>query len=287
MTMMLNEQPRQQLKLLLSRFGISLCDNPKRCEEKLRQLCPEHKHEVDLLIAALNENVCADLLKSPANISAESAIRSISQRLQDNLFMAENFADWAVESWALALGIYQQHHPIVPEQTTQSEGKVLAASAPETVILPSSPTETVQQRIGKFIVREGIAIDPQTGLSWLRFGYGQRWENGKVGGSIKKVDWKTAFNVTKEFNWQGGYGGFTDWRLPTVDELETLLDKVKGKHGHCIDEAVFQGDFFYFWAIFPAPHGNQEAWAVNFVNGNSNYSGEYNGYAIRLVRGRQ
>jgi hypothetical protein len=105
---------------------------------------------------------------------------------------------------------------------------------------------TQQQRIGKFIVQDGIATDTETGLTWLRFAHGQTWQNNTTMGEAEWTDgWKPAFEVAKQFNTQGGYAGFTDWRLPAIDELKTLIDKVKGKDGNYIDAEVFPNNKHY------------------------------------------
>jgi formylglycine-generating enzyme required for sulfatase activity len=104
---MLNEHPRQQLTKLIQQFGRTVCDDSRRCEAILRDLCPEHKRETHLLIAALKEQVVADLLRAPATVPIPLQINQLAQRLHDNLGIAEHFALWAVESWAVALELIQ------------------------------------------------------------------------------------------------------------------------------------------------------------------------------------
>ena len=43
------------------------------------------------------------------------------------------------------------------------------------------------QTIGKFKVCEGITIDTEMGLMWLRFALGQFWKNGAVQGKPKDI----------------------------------------------------------------------------------------------------
>jgi hypothetical protein len=184
----------------------------------------------------------------------------LARRLYDSWGIADEFAQWAVESVALALNVMQ------------SDGKETAAFSGDIT------------QIGKFMVQNALATDPDTGLTWLRFSYGQAWRNGEIVGEVKKANWKTVSNVIRGFNQQGGYAGFTDWRLPAVDELKTLIDRVKGREGYCIDEIVFPSDFFWFWCCLQGVGGDQDPWVVNFANGTDSFSGEYNGYAIRLIR---
>lgn len=144
------------------------------------------------------------------------------------------------------------------------------------------------QKIGKFIVNEGVATDTTTGLMWLRFALGQEWKNGTAEGMAKEVKWNDAFEIEKLFNQQGGYGDFTDWRLPKIDELKTLIDKLKGKKGNYIDSDVFpssEGD--WFWSNLSSAGYRGNAWLVDFNDGNVNYDNEDNSHAVRLVRGGQ
>lgn len=102
----MNDLPRQKLQELISQYGRSLCDDPRRCEVMLKDLCPpECKREITLLISALCENVPAELIKQTATLPIEAIAPQLTKRLYDHVGMAEEFSYWAVESWALALGL--------------------------------------------------------------------------------------------------------------------------------------------------------------------------------------
>jgi hypothetical protein len=97
--------PRQKLCELLTTYGRSLCDDPRRCEGLLRDVCGEYKREIHVLVNALKERVVADLLGSRGGVPQEVLFARLSQRLQDNLGLTQDAAAWAIESWALALGV--------------------------------------------------------------------------------------------------------------------------------------------------------------------------------------
>ncbi len=100
----MHDQPRQVLRGLLAEYGPSLCDDPRRCEALLRDHCGDHKREIRVLVAALDERVPADLLRSQPDPPPAMLLNRLTRRLQDERGLAEDVARWAVESWALALG---------------------------------------------------------------------------------------------------------------------------------------------------------------------------------------
>jgi WD40 repeat protein len=104
----MNDLPRQTLIELVTRYGPSLSDDPKRTEGLLRDFCGEHKREISALVSAHKEGVAADLLALGDSVPYQVLLGQLTRRLQDNLALAEDAAQWAVDSWALALGVIQQ-----------------------------------------------------------------------------------------------------------------------------------------------------------------------------------
>jgi predicted RNA-binding Zn-ribbon protein involved in translation (DUF1610 family) len=97
--------PRQRLTELVGRYGHDVADDPRRCEALLRDMCPQHKREIFVLVSAVKECVPRELLGSSSGIPKAVLVSRLTKRLHENLGVAENLARWAVESWALALGI--------------------------------------------------------------------------------------------------------------------------------------------------------------------------------------
>ena len=96
---------RSKLAELVGRFGLDLCNDPKRCEGLLRDVCGEHKREITALVSAAREGVGAELRQSSAGVPKELIIARLTKRLNENVGLAEDLARWAVESWAVALGM--------------------------------------------------------------------------------------------------------------------------------------------------------------------------------------
>jgi len=80
----------------------------------LRDFCPEYKREVNVLISALKERVAAELMTASDAIPEELVLERLIRRLYDNRGIAEEFARWAVESWAIALGFISGTMPLTP-----------------------------------------------------------------------------------------------------------------------------------------------------------------------------
>jgi hypothetical protein len=138
--------------------------------------------------------------------------------------------------------------------------------------------------IDKFEIDKGVAIDREMKLMWLRFAHGQVWQNETATGTVHEVTWQKAFAVADEFNEQGGYSWHKDWRLPTLDELRTLIDRDNAKDGNYIHAVVFPNNAGSFWTATPYPYTENYAWVLDFNYGYDYNDTRTNHYAVRLVR---
>jgi hypothetical protein len=153
------------------------------------------------------------------------------------------------------------------------------------------------ETIGKYKVKEGLAVDTETGLMWCRFAVGQRWENGTVEGEAKEMTWNQALLYPQGFNQSGGYGGYIDWLLPTIDELETLLDYYEGdenKRIFFINNVAFPKNPPFVWSASEDASLSNDggrttdvASVVNFHRGKKSFNAKDGKDCIRLVRNRQ
>jgi len=127
----MNDIVRQKLQYVIAQYGRSVCDEPKRCEGLLRDLCPEYKREVNVLVSALKERVAAELMTASDAMPKEFLIERLTKRLYDNLGIAEEFARWAAESWAMALGVISGPVPVtsVPKAKAPAIASVKPAAA--------------------------------------------------------------------------------------------------------------------------------------------------------------
>ncbi|MBA3321712.1 MAG: hypothetical protein H0T45_09760, partial [Pyrinomonadaceae bacterium] len=101
----MNDVPRQTLRELIDKYGPDLCSDAGRCGGLLRDLCGAHRREINILIGALKERVPLDLLAARSAMPRALLLSQLAKRLEDQLAFTEEAARWAVDSWALALGV--------------------------------------------------------------------------------------------------------------------------------------------------------------------------------------
>ncbi|QQS55816.1 MAG: DUF1566 domain-containing protein [Candidatus Competibacteraceae bacterium] len=197
--------------------------------------------------------------------------------------MTAEAAHWAVESWALALGVIDQPSPVVkpalvsPPSPPPTVPKV--APAPQT-----RPTETLMA--GRYRDNgDGTVTDVKTGLQWMRFSLGQKWKDGTCMGEAKQYPWREALDAAEALNCQGGYAGCLDWRLPTKKELQTL---VAGKSSPTIDRAAFPNTLgWWYWSSSSDAGDPHYALVVDFSSGVVYADYRASNGRVRLVHGGQ
>lgn len=78
------------------------------------------------------------------------------------------------------------------------------------------------------LMKQGIWRDPKTGLYWDRCSVGQSWNGTTCTGIPLRLNWQDAQDYVKKFTNEQAKGGYTNWRLPTIEELTTIRYCSKG-----------------------------------------------------------
>ncbi|MGR0480449.1 MAG: caspase, EACC1-associated type [Candidatus Electronema sp. V4] len=136
--------------------------------------------------------------------------------------------------------------------------------------------------IGQYIDHgNGTITDKKTGLMWKRCSeglFGVNCEEGKM----EEYKWDNAALRFKNVK----YAEYFDWRLPTIDELKTL---VQGSKEPTINQQAFPNTkATLFWSGSPyAGNSAYASWYVDFYNSKSDFSHRNDSFAVRLVRGGQ
>ena len=118
----MNERVRHKLSEIVQRYGREICREPKRCKGLLLDHCAGDRREVFVLVSALEEQVVADLVEGPGGQSWGLVSSRLVRRLVEHRAMAEDAALWAVESWALALGVISGTEPIAKRRARHDRG---------------------------------------------------------------------------------------------------------------------------------------------------------------------
>lgn len=146
------------------------------------------------------------------------------------------------------------------------------------------PSIDPEQMIDK---RDGTVTDAKTGLTWTQCSLGQTWTESGCEGSADSFTWQEALQAAQQFNNEGGIGGHTDWRLPNIKELGSIVE-------HQCDKPAINLTFFpdtpsmtYLSSTLDLDgDGNSDGGrSINFETG-SDLTAEVNvGRSVRLVRG--
>jgi hypothetical protein len=166
---------------------------------------------------------------------------------------------------SLALAIFTLLPVITLAQTCQT------ASIPAT-----TPTN-------RFTVNNnGTVSDSKTGLMWKKCSEGQSGADCS-GGSAATYTWQLALQQAQTVNNGGGFAGYSDWRVPNVKELLSIVEE------QCVSPAINLTVFpntpsNLYWSSSPNANDSYSAWGVGFYSGYSYYSLKSNYSYVRLVR---
>jgi len=138
-----------------------------------------------------------------------------------------------------------------------------------------SLTGTTEVPKGKFVegrywvADDGTVTDQKTDFMWMQ---------SPLEGIFT---FEVAQRTVKNLNTGQGFAGHTDWRLPTQNELFTLI--VKGS-GPFICQEAFPNTPEWFWTSTPQIANTAEAWIISFRRGIFVSINKFNFNYVRLVR---
>lgn len=134
---------------------------------------------------------------------------------------------------------------------------------------------------------DGTVTDNLTGLMWLKDADAG---NDCAGADTGTEDWATALASAAACNTTGsGYAGYTDWRLPNVRELQSLIDY--GRSGPALPSghpfAGVSSSIMNFWSSTVNASYTSNAWYVGLRTGNVADVARTSKYYVWPVRGGQ
>jgi len=165
---------------------------------------------------------------------------------------------------------------------------------------------------------DGTVTHSETGLQWSRCAIGQQFNGRECEGQAQVLYWEEATDAIAQVNDRGTLGGHDDWRVPSLDELLTIIEKCR--EAPAINTEIFPNTpWTGFWTSTlhrdsedpheaehvdnPAyrgahpeeedeedefredqPEKNPEAWFVGFYKGMEYPYDIYSSYRVRPVR---
>jgi hypothetical protein len=170
--------------------------------------------------------------------------------------------------------------------------------ANNTPAIAPTPVENPSDRYRALDPNGAIIEDRTTGLQWQRCSIGQQWNGDDCNGEAERLTWDEAMSLAAGLS----FAGQSDWRVPTIDELRSLVFCSSGQPGIWQDRrrAACEGDYArptivqtafpntpdsVFWSSSPRPDNSEEAWLVYFYFGDVGYNSKAYDGRVRLVRG--
>ncbi|WP_319380287.1 DUF1566 domain-containing protein [Thiomicrorhabdus sp.] len=135
---------------------------------------------------------------------------------------------------------------------------------------------------------DGTVTHAKTGLTWKVCSEGQTWNSadGSCSGSATAYNWQAALQAVTSLNTQGGYAGHSDWRMPNVKELASIIEFKCYEPSINLDVFKNMANNAYYWSNSPKIGDDAASLGVYFLRGEL-WSSDRDGNQlfIRLVRG--
>jgi formylglycine-generating enzyme required for sulfatase activity len=135
----MNDMPRLKLIEIIAQYSKTVIDNPRQLEALLMDHCGECRREIHALMDAVRERIPQDLC-TPGGTPLILLEVNLTKRLLNKRPMAEDMARWAVETWAIALGVAPQ-----PSNTNQTKIRPLVTRRPQSPSALATMPQSIPQ----------------------------------------------------------------------------------------------------------------------------------------------
>jgi hypothetical protein len=151
------------------------------------------------------------------------------------------------------------------------------------VVMMSVWAGTVFADDSRFAFSWNTVEDKRTNLTWAR--------NANMG----KLDWVGSSALINKLN-EKEFGGAKDWRLPSKDELGSLVSFAirAGYGGGATLQSPYQlfnkigfsnAQLCFYWSSTPAESGAANAWVVNMFDGKARIESKESNFCVWPVHG--
>ncbi len=109
---------------------------------------------------------------------------------------------------------------------------------------------------------------------------GLQWQDDSAAKTIKR-SYSGAISYCEALS----LSGESDWRLPSIKELQSIVDI--GRYKPAIKSSFKNVASKFYWLSAPYVSDSKYAWGVGFRDGDTGYDSKSYEYYVRCVRGRQ
>lgn len=179
------------------------------------------------------------------------------------------------------------------------------------IIFQNRSTDSAPKPDQPNTAQSSVWLDPTTDVMWMRCSIGQTWVGTTCTGQATLYTWYDAQAKIAELNANGGHASYTDWNLPSIEDLMSIVRCDKGfvkkrdipsKSGvlktidaECrinstlptINRSLFpKNPAAGFWSATQGIN-DQDAWHMAFDDGFLYPNSKQKKYHIRLSRSQQ
>ncbi len=296
----MNDEVRAKLKELVATYGTELSADIRKVEGLLRDYCGEHKREISVLISSMKNRIPEEILNAKSDVIESFHSSRLIKRLYDNEGVDKDFAQWAVESWVVAL---DKETNISNTTSSTSDARernqrdaessgILKRSHIKTTIFRSTPLNYSSREEVRFMLKKNDFFDRDENKSGEGFSNSYELQNNskvvcdhasglmwQQTGSDKSVNYKDAKSYVAGLNIDT-FAGYSNWRLPTLEEAMTLMEST---FFHI--DRIFNAEQLSLWTSDCFERNcTSRAWVVSFFNGFCNFSPFDLNFYVRAVR---
>jgi parallel beta-helix repeat protein len=113
----MSSSPRDVLSEIVAKYGEPLLSSPLRCHGLLKDFCGDSRREIFVLVSCVRLGL-VDQLRQQSGPSIIVVCARLALKLEQNLAISSDIAKWAVESWALAIGLLRPEAAAAPVKET-------------------------------------------------------------------------------------------------------------------------------------------------------------------------
>ena len=156
---------------------------------------------INTISSLSGKDLSSILLRGTGKVSASASVVDLEKLVESGLRKVNNSSPkwpYGYETTELGFEVYKQLLKIVVDKYS--------------LAVP------LRERRSSYVVnKNGTIFSEKEQLLWMRCSVGQQWKGANCSGEAEEFQWPKAVEIKKDF------AGYSDWRLPTREELASLV----------------------------------------------------------------